>query len=317
MEMIVRGGPDGAPAESDPPAGQKDRFADTAAAAGELDRLVQALTGLVPGAAGASGASGARRALNDIAATGGPDGPPLAAAGESLAAAETAGQLQQTLRSAATGLGRGLAAVAALPLPMAQKEQVGMAMLRQARRLGLVGEDPAVPAFLASHLRLADGQRRLAGTRGEGEAAAVAAEFAADPALLPEDRVAIETLARQRGAVERHRRQGDLRARETEDLAAFAAGRVAPRLGEESFHRLYGPTEGARRWQAYAAAAEQGRATAAIRGLWAAPWLTEVHGADATQIGRVTLAMGLAMVAGSFAVGPAARLAGGARRAAP
>ena len=55
--------------------------------------------------------------------------------------------------------------------------------------------------------------------------------------------------------------------------------------------------------------------TAAIRGLWAAPWLTEVHGADATQIGRVTLAMGLAMVAGSFAVGPAARLAGGARRA--
>ncbi|QBX35897.1 MFS transporter [Paracoccus liaowanqingii] len=55
--------------------------------------------------------------------------------------------------------------------------------------------------------------------------------------------------------------------------------------------------------------------TAAIRGLWAAPWLEQVHGADATQIGRVTLAMGLAMVAGSFAVGPAARLAGGPRRA--
>lgn len=55
--------------------------------------------------------------------------------------------------------------------------------------------------------------------------------------------------------------------------------------------------------------------TAAIRGLWAAPWLEQVHGADATQIGRVTLAMGLAMVAGSFAVGPAARLAGSARRA--
>ncbi|WP_330449410.1 MFS transporter [Paracoccus marcusii] len=55
--------------------------------------------------------------------------------------------------------------------------------------------------------------------------------------------------------------------------------------------------------------------TAAIRGLWARPWLEQVHGADATQIGRVTLAMGLAMVAGSFAVGPAARLAGSARRA--
>ncbi|RJL03981.1 MFS transporter [Paracoccus aestuarii] len=56
--------------------------------------------------------------------------------------------------------------------------------------------------------------------------------------------------------------------------------------------------------------------TGAIRGLWAAPWLEQVHGADAVQIGRVTLAMGLAMVAGSFAVGPAARLAGSARRAA-
>ncbi|MBM3605033.1 MAG: MFS transporter [Alphaproteobacteria bacterium] len=55
--------------------------------------------------------------------------------------------------------------------------------------------------------------------------------------------------------------------------------------------------------------------TAAIRGLWAAPWLEQVHGADATQIGRVTLAMGLAMVAGSFAVGPAARLLGSPRRA--
>ncbi|MGZ3215056.1 MFS transporter [Paracoccus sp. T5] len=55
--------------------------------------------------------------------------------------------------------------------------------------------------------------------------------------------------------------------------------------------------------------------TAGIRGLWAAPWLEKVHGADATQIGRVTLAMGLAMVAGSFAVGPAARLIGSVRRA--
>ncbi|WP_410217190.1 MFS transporter [Paracoccus sp. (in: a-proteobacteria)] len=55
--------------------------------------------------------------------------------------------------------------------------------------------------------------------------------------------------------------------------------------------------------------------TAAIRGLWAAPWLEQVHGADATQIGQVTLAMGLAMVTGSFAVGPAARMMGGPRRA--
>ena len=55
-------------------------------------------------------------------------------------------------------------------------------------------------------------------------------------------------------------------------------------------------------------------ASAAIRGLWAAPYLEQVFGADEVTIGRVTLAMGLAMVAGSFLVGPAARMAGGVRR---
>lgn len=55
--------------------------------------------------------------------------------------------------------------------------------------------------------------------------------------------------------------------------------------------------------------------SAAIRGLWAAPYLQQVHGADAASIGRATLAMGLAMVLGNFLVGPAARLAGGLRRA--
>ncbi len=49
---------------------------------------------------------------------------------------------------------------------------------------------------------------------------------------------------------------------------------------------------------------------AAIRGLWAGPYLSEIHGADAGVIGNVTLAMGLAMVAGSFAYGPLDRLFG-------
>src|SRR5690606_34092178 len=37
-------------------------------------------------------------------------------------------------------------------------------------------------------------------------------------------------------------------------------------------------------------------AAAGIRGLWAGPYLTQLHGADAALIGRVTLVMGLAMV---------------------
>lgn len=51
-------------------------------------------------------------------------------------------------------------------------------------------------------------------------------------------------------------------------------------------------------------------AAAGIRGLWAGPYLTDVFGADALVIGRVTLVMALAMVAGSFIYGPLDNLFG-------
>lgn len=47
---------------------------------------------------------------------------------------------------------------------------------------------------------------------------------------------------------------------------------------------------------------------AALRGLWAGPYYADVFGADTARIGQVTLAMGLAMVAGNFAYGPLDRL---------
>jgi predicted MFS family arabinose efflux permease len=49
---------------------------------------------------------------------------------------------------------------------------------------------------------------------------------------------------------------------------------------------------------------------AAIRGLWAGPYLAQVHGLDSVGIGQATLVMGLAMVAGSFLYGPLDRLMG-------
>ena len=49
---------------------------------------------------------------------------------------------------------------------------------------------------------------------------------------------------------------------------------------------------------------------AAIRGLWAGPFFRDVYGADALTIGTATLVMALAMVAGSFAYGPADRIFG-------
>jgi predicted MFS family arabinose efflux permease len=55
-------------------------------------------------------------------------------------------------------------------------------------------------------------------------------------------------------------------------------------------------------------------AAAAIRGLWAGPYMAEVYGASEDLIGYATLAMSVAMVVGSFLVGPATRLAGSVRR---
>jgi MFS family permease len=49
---------------------------------------------------------------------------------------------------------------------------------------------------------------------------------------------------------------------------------------------------------------------ASLRGLWAGPYARDLHGADAGVIGWVTLAMGLAMVAGNFAYGAADRVLG-------
>ncbi len=48
--------------------------------------------------------------------------------------------------------------------------------------------------------------------------------------------------------------------------------------------------------------------SAAIRGLWVGPLFRDVFGADAAWIGQVSLIMGLAMVAGSFAYGPLERV---------
>lgn len=47
-----------------------------------------------------------------------------------------------------------------------------------------------------------------------------------------------------------------------------------------------------------------------IRGLWMGPYLADIHGLTTAQIGQATLLMGIAMIAGTLAYGPADRLAG-------
>ncbi len=48
--------------------------------------------------------------------------------------------------------------------------------------------------------------------------------------------------------------------------------------------------------------------SAALRGLWAGPYLRDVFALDTSQIGQATLIMGAAMIAGTFAYGPLDRL---------
>jgi len=50
--------------------------------------------------------------------------------------------------------------------------------------------------------------------------------------------------------------------------------------------------------------------SAGLRGLWAGPYLSDVFGMDAAGIGKVTLAMGIAMIVGNFAYGPLDRIFG-------
>ena len=47
-----------------------------------------------------------------------------------------------------------------------------------------------------------------------------------------------------------------------------------------------------------------------LRGLWAGPYMTDVFGANAAQVGQVTLLMALAMIIGNFAYGPLDRVFG-------
>ena len=50
--------------------------------------------------------------------------------------------------------------------------------------------------------------------------------------------------------------------------------------------------------------------SAAVRGLWIGPYLTDVFGLDTGQVGQATLVMGVAMIAGTLCYGPLDRVFG-------
>ena len=63
-------------------------------------------------------------------------------------------------------------------------------------------------------------------------------------------------------------------------------------------------------WPIFALLAVNYVPSAALRGLWAGPYLADVFGSDAAAIGTATMIMAVAMIAGNFAYGPASRVLG-------
>jgi MFS family permease len=63
-------------------------------------------------------------------------------------------------------------------------------------------------------------------------------------------------------------------------------------------------------WPIFALLAVNYIPSASLRGLWAGPYLADVFGSDSAAIGTATLVMAVAMIAGNFAYGPAARAFG-------
>lgn len=63
-------------------------------------------------------------------------------------------------------------------------------------------------------------------------------------------------------------------------------------------------------WPIFALLAVNYVPSAALRGLWAGPYLADVFGSDAAAIGTATMIMAMAMIAGNFAYGPASRVLG-------
>ena len=93
-------------------------------------------------------------------------------------------------------------------------------------------------------------------------------------------------------------------------LAIAALVRDPERLGTDSRGSVLDLLRIPALWPIFAMMFVSYAPAAGIRGLWAGPYVAEVFGAETLTIGRVTLVMGLAMIAGNFAYGPLDRIFG-------
>lgn len=158
--------------------------------------------------------------------------------------------------------------VGSLPIPFAEKAELGRTLLQQGLERGLVApqdhrllEDAALSQF-----GLAQAQAALATAMEPGEALAIAEAAKADGVLQPSDSDLLDRQARERDAVAVARHRGRLAGKEAEDLAAFVRGELPEPLGEESFRLIHGARGATGAYARYQAARKEGEAIALIRG---------------------------------------------------
>jgi len=159
-------------------------------------------------------------------------------------------------------------ALAGLPIPSAEKAELGRALLHAGVERGVVGA-PDLALFeeaALSQLHLGEAQGRLAAAAAPGEALAVLAGAREAGALLPMDLALLERQAAERDAVAAARHRGRLVWKEQDDLAAFARGELPEPLGEESFRQIHGARGALGAHTRYQAARREGEALALIRG---------------------------------------------------
>jgi len=159
-------------------------------------------------------------------------------------------------------------AVAGLPIPAAEKAELGRALLRVGLESGVVAE-PDLGFFeeaALSQLQLVEARGSLAAASAPGEALAILASARQAMALLPMDLALLEREAAERDAAATASQRGKLTRKEQDDLAAFARGELPDPLGEESFRLVHGARGALGAQVRYQAARREGEALALIRG---------------------------------------------------
>jgi hypothetical protein len=158
--------------------------------------------------------------------------------------------------------------VGSLPIPFAEKAELGRTLLQQGLERGLVAlqdhrlfEDAAISQF-----SLTQAQAALAKSMESGEALAISEAAKAEGMLLPSDIDLLDRQARERDAVVTERHRGRLAWKEQDDLAAFARGELPEALGEDSFRLVHGAKGATGAYARYQAARKEGEALATIRG---------------------------------------------------